>query len=642
MAEFIAEIPSRHHGDLDRCRRLIAEAARVGCAGVAFRYFRVDKLFAPEILRVSAEHRMWRRRELPRRFVPALAACARDHGLRFGAAPCDLDAVDVLAPHVDFLKIAPHQLPWLDLIHACAATGLPLVISTGMADAGEAWSAVETSLESECRDLTLLHCVRRFPVAEQDCNLAAIGTLRELMDRNFAADNPDTTFRAGWSDHSVSNGVLSRVQHHWAADVIEFRFDLENADDGGEPCWLPSQIAPVIGGGFRPIDPASDGTGRIAPLPADLDERPWRADVFDGLRPVREMRLTWPARQPEARRSGPDAFFLVDGAGLGHVARCIALAEQLRDVHDADVLFFVRDDAQQHAMLDRHGFNWDTLPEDDSLPTSVNFLTALSRSGAPPVCVLDADRPVDDLAAELRGKGRLVVVVGQPAVTTADLGVVPDFAWQAPDDRPDLAGGLPFLLVRGDVTARRGCERGPETEAPRIVVSFGGVDPYGLTARAAAALHDLRPDAHVQVVVAPGFAHAEMNAQVMAARFGEQEIITGGDPLETVLDGADLLVTALGVSVGEALALGVPVALLANHEHDAPAAAQLAATGAAVDLGHHAALPQIDLCAKLAEIIQADTLAAMKSAAAGLVDGRGAARAAERIMALVAAGGGRS
>ena len=53
MTEFIAEISSNHNGDLDRCRQLIAEAARVGCTGVKFQLFRIDELFAPEILRVS-------------------------------------------------------------------------------------------------------------------------------------------------------------------------------------------------------------------------------------------------------------------------------------------------------------------------------------------------------------------------------------------------------------------------------------------------------------------------------------------------------------------------------------------------------------------------------------------------------------
>ena len=87
MNGFIAEISSNHNGDLARCRKLIAEAARVGCTGVKFQLFRIDKLFAPEILRVSPGHRQRRRWELPLRFLPELSAAARDAGLKFGCTP---------------------------------------------------------------------------------------------------------------------------------------------------------------------------------------------------------------------------------------------------------------------------------------------------------------------------------------------------------------------------------------------------------------------------------------------------------------------------------------------------------------------------------------------------------------------------
>lgn len=77
MTDFIAEISSNHNGDLGRCRRLIAEAARVGCTGVKFQLFRVDRLFAPEILRVSADHRRRRRWELPLTCTAARPAAPR-------------------------------------------------------------------------------------------------------------------------------------------------------------------------------------------------------------------------------------------------------------------------------------------------------------------------------------------------------------------------------------------------------------------------------------------------------------------------------------------------------------------------------------------------------------------------------------
>ena len=82
--EFIAEVSSNHNGDLQRCLRMISAAAACGCTGVKFQLFRIDRLFAREILQVSPMHRNRRRWELPVHFLPELTAHARDLDLRFG------------------------------------------------------------------------------------------------------------------------------------------------------------------------------------------------------------------------------------------------------------------------------------------------------------------------------------------------------------------------------------------------------------------------------------------------------------------------------------------------------------------------------------------------------------------------------
>ncbi len=636
MAEFIAEISSNHNGDLARCRRLIAEAARVGCTGVKFQLFRIDKLFSPEILRVSRKHRERRRWELPLRFVPELAAAARDAGLKFGCTPFDLEAVDELAPHVDFLKVASYELPWLDLIHASAATSLPLIISTGMAEAGEAWAAVEAALESGCRDLTMLHCVSRYPVPEHACNLAAIGTLREMMAGNFAGDWPEVSFKAGWSDHSVSPGVVNRALRHWAADCIEFHFDLEG--DGAEfaagHCWLPDAIAPVIAGSFAPVSPGCDGTGRIAPLPEDLPERGWRADPRDGLRPTMTVRGDWPRTQPESSHAGPEVFFIAAGQGLGHAARCLALAEALRDRHDADTFFFTPDQSGPLALLSRHGFNHSTFVDDESLVRDIGFLASLSSHGGPAVCVIDGDAPADGLARRLQADGHLVVVIDQPGCAAGDLGIVPSFGWEPPAGRDDIVGGVGYLLIRDDVIACRDHAPVDPDPRPRLVVCFGGSDPNELTARVSAALHDVAAEMRVQVVLAPTAPYSRIKAQVLARRYPEQEVIVTGDPLEAIVAGASLLVTAMGVSVGEALAMNVPVAILSNYEADAPTVAMLAATGAVHDLGRHDQVDQYSLVRALTALTAPANLAGLRRSVTGVVDGNGAARAAEHIARL--------
>ena len=280
--QFIAEVSSNHHRDLDRCFEFIDTAARIGCDAVKFQLFKIEQLFATEILAKSATHRKRKDWELPAAFLPELAKRSHDQGIQFSCTPFYLDAVAELEPHVDFYKIASYELLWDDLIRACARTGKPLILSTGMASLPEIQHAVDTAHDAGCADLTLLHCVSGYPTPLHECNLAAIQTLR------IAYDCP-----VGWSDHSVSPAVLYRAIHAWGASTIEFHLDLEGKGEefATGHCWLPSQIQAVID--TVKIDMTADGNGDKQPAPSELADRDWRADPEDGLRPLRKLRADW-------------------------------------------------------------------------------------------------------------------------------------------------------------------------------------------------------------------------------------------------------------------------------------------------------------------------------------------------------------
>lgn len=279
---FVAEVSSNHHRDLQRCFRFIDTAAAIGCGAVKFQLFRIEELFAPEILSKSPTHRARKEWELPLEFLPPLAARCREVGIQFSCTPFYLDAVEELRHHVDFYKIASYELLWTDLLIACANTGKPVVISTGMATMDEIETAVDTLRTAGCKDLTLLHCVSGYPVPISQCNLAAIETLKDIFGCS-----------TGWSDHSVSAAVIYRAIHRWGAQMIEFHLDLEGEGEEFKTghCWLPEQIQEVftvISRGFT-----ADGSGDKVPALAEMSDRDWRADSSDGLRPIKAVRESW-------------------------------------------------------------------------------------------------------------------------------------------------------------------------------------------------------------------------------------------------------------------------------------------------------------------------------------------------------------
>lgn len=276
---FIAEVSSNHHRDLQRCIQFIETAAKIGCQAVKFQLFKIDQLFAPQILEKSEEHRKRKDWELPTDFLPELKAACDKNNIQFACTPFYLDAVKELAPFVSFFKIASYELLWDDLLISCAKTSKPVVISSGMATIEEIDHAIDVLKRAGCQDITLLHCVSAYPTPAKDCNLAVLETFRQRYN-----------VKVGWSDHSVSPAVLHRAVHRWQADCIEFHIDLDEtgAEYAAGHCWLPAQIAPIIAD--SKLSRIIDGESHKQFVPSEASDRDWRADPIDGLRPLKNIR----------------------------------------------------------------------------------------------------------------------------------------------------------------------------------------------------------------------------------------------------------------------------------------------------------------------------------------------------------------
>ncbi len=282
MASFIAEVSSNHHKNIDRSLEFVDAAANAGCSAVKFQLFKLDELFAPEILQKSPKHRERRDWELPQAYLPILAKRCKERGIQFGCTPFYLDAVEELQPYVDFYKVASYELLWDDLLAACAQTDKPVMLSTGMATLTEIQHAVSILKSNRCANPLLFHCTSAYPTPYAEANLAAIQAIRDA-----------TGCEVGWSDHTLEPAVLNRAINRWGASTIEFHIDLDGRGEeyAAGHCWLPDQIAKVINDINKGL--VADGTGVKEPVPSELPDREWRADPIDGLRPLRSIRNTW-------------------------------------------------------------------------------------------------------------------------------------------------------------------------------------------------------------------------------------------------------------------------------------------------------------------------------------------------------------
>jgi len=213
----VAEIGNNHEGDLAAAERLVRAAVESGADAVKFQTFRTEHYVSRSD---AARFEQLKRFELRPADFASLAALAKGLGLLFVSTPFDLQSAAALEPLVDAYKIASGDNTFYPLLDAVAATGKPLLISSGVSDldildrAAARVNAVwqRTGVTGS---LAFLHCVSAYPSPPDQVNLLAIDVL--------AARYGCTV---GYSDHTIGlDAPVAAVAR--GARIIEKHFTLD-------------------------------------------------------------------------------------------------------------------------------------------------------------------------------------------------------------------------------------------------------------------------------------------------------------------------------------------------------------------------------------------------------------------------------
>lgn len=212
----IAEIGNNHEGDFARAEEMIKRAAKAGADVVKFQTMIPDRLVtADQLLRLET----LRRFEFSETQYQSLAATARERGMMFMSTPFALEAVSWLDPLVPAFKISSSDNDWVQLLRVVAATGKPIILSTGMASLSDIVRARDV-VRGEWRrleidgEIGLLHCVVSYPTPPESANLSAIPAIASLGET------------VGYSDHVI--GIDSAVAAvALGARIIEKHFTLD-------------------------------------------------------------------------------------------------------------------------------------------------------------------------------------------------------------------------------------------------------------------------------------------------------------------------------------------------------------------------------------------------------------------------------
>lgn len=227
----IAELSANHNGDIKRAFAIMDAAKAAGADAIKLQTYTQDTITIDHDgpgfrlkdgpWRGRTLHALYQEAHMPWEWHEPLFAYGRKLGLAVFSSVFDETSITLLerlgAPAY---KIASFEAIDLPLIERAAATGKPLIISTGMANLGEVTEAVAAARRGGCQQLTLLYCVSGYPTPAADANLRTIPHLAQAFGTVV-----------GLSDHTLGIGVSVAAVTLGAA-IIEKHVTLRRADGG--------------------------------------------------------------------------------------------------------------------------------------------------------------------------------------------------------------------------------------------------------------------------------------------------------------------------------------------------------------------------------------------------------------------------
>ncbi|MBF0249287.1 MAG: NTP transferase domain-containing protein [Alphaproteobacteria bacterium] len=348
-----------------------------------------------------------------------------------------------------------------------------------------------------------------------------------------------------------------------------------------------------------------------------LGAAPGEADVADVVALLRRrpelLSINAHVRQKSADDYSHTVLFRCDGGrrmGMGHVMRCLSLAQTLRDRYSVGSRFAVRaqpdpDDAIAETILRAHHFPCHVLDARACEALQLAEIAGRQRCDAI-IYDIRTDLSPDDVA-RLRDKERLAVCIDDPS----DRRLACDLAFYPPVPQVrsmswtgftgTLHVGWEWVLLNPSFSRER--TPVPRGDVPRVLVSMGGADPQGMIFTVLDALARVRADFEAHVVLGHAFRETAAVDKVVERFSVPIHIHRNVEDMAGLMSGMEMAVASFGVTAYELAASCVPSILLCLTEDHALAAQAFSDAGVSVSLGLHKSVTENDLATRIERLL---------------------------------------
>jgi pseudaminic acid synthase len=275
----IAEMSGNHNQSIDRALAIVDAAAKAGAHAIKLQTYTADTMTMKGAYTIQDKNSLWNGKELhdlyklaytPWEWHEQIFKRANELGMIAFSSPFDPTAVDFLESlNVPLYKVASFENTDHPLLKKIAATGKPVIMSTGVSTLSDVYESVQVLRNNGCKQLTLLKCTSTYPSTPENTNLLTIPVLQQIFSDCLI----------GLSDHTMGVGA-SVASVALGARVIEKHFTLRRADGGVDSTFSlePEELQSLVVESERAF--LALGHAEFGILEAEVNSKKFKRSIY--------------------------------------------------------------------------------------------------------------------------------------------------------------------------------------------------------------------------------------------------------------------------------------------------------------------------------------------------------------------------